>query len=116
MHSRYEEDMSRPQQNAYVHSYFINIINQGSHSVQLINRHWFITDATGAVREVKGPGVIGKQPVLEPGESYQYGSWSPIATPIGKMRGYYEMVRLADQFKFNVGVPEFKLISTFKLN
>ena len=94
----------------------MNIINNSAHRVQLLNRHWFITDATNTTREVKGPGVIGKQPILDPGESHQYGSWSPVSTPIGKMRGYYEMERLADGHRFMVEVPEFKLISSFKLN
>lgn len=116
MHTRYEPEISKPHQHAYVHSYHINIINNSSHRVQLLNRYWLITDASNQSREVRGPGVIGKQPILDPGESHQYGSWSPVTTPLGKMRGYYEMVRLADNFNFIVDVPEFKLISTFKLN
>jgi ApaG protein len=90
--SRYSPEHSRPAQGEWVFQYTVRITNQGSDTVQLLSRHWMITDATGEVREVKGPGVVGQQPMLRPGESFKYSSWSPLSTPIGMMYGAYQMV------------------------
>ncbi len=72
--------------------YTVTITNQGASTVQLLDRHWIITDANGAVEEVRGPGVVGRQPVLRPGESFEYTSGCPLATPFGSMNGSYRMV------------------------
>jgi ApaG protein len=100
---------SRPQEALYVFAYTITLTNHGTEPVQLLSRHWIITDGTGSVREVKGEGVIGKQPVLEPGASFQYSSFSPIATPTGNMRGSYEMKGLSSGGSFRARIPLFFL-------
>jgi ApaG protein len=90
--SRHSAENSRPEQGQWVFEYTVRITNQGTDTVQLLSRHWIITDALEQVREVKGPGVIGEQPVLEPGQSFQYSSWCPLITPTGMMHGTYQMV------------------------
>ena len=90
--SEYAPDKSRPQQNEWFFLYTVRITNEGSEPVQLVTRHWVITDGTGRVEEVRGPGVVGKQPTLKPGESFEYTSECPLATPFGVMEGTYQMV------------------------
>ncbi|HWB99935.1 MAG TPA: Co2+/Mg2+ efflux protein ApaG [Bryobacteraceae bacterium] len=90
--SRHVPENSRLSQEEWVFQYTIRITNQGQDTVQLISRHWIITDALEHIEEVKGPGVVGQQPVLSPGESFQYSSWCPLRTPTGSMRGTYQMV------------------------
>ena len=90
--SRYIREKSDPLQNRWFFAYDIRISNDGDDIVQLLNRHWIITDANGQVEEVKGPGVVGNQPVLAPGESFEYTSFCPLTTPFGTMEGSYEMV------------------------
>jgi len=90
--SRYIREKSDPLQNRWLFAYDIRISNGGDEIVQLRNRHWIITDANGQVEEVKGPGVVGNQPVLAPGESFEYTSFCPLKTPFGTMEGSYEMV------------------------
>lgn len=114
--SSYHPSASKPQQGIYVHGYIVRITNHGSHTVQLLRRHWYISDATATVREVEGAGVIGQQPTIEPGAMHEYASWSPIPTPLGKMWGAFQMVRLADNYVFDAVVPEFPLVAAFKLN
>ena len=92
----------------YVFSYAITIINSGSAAAQLISRHWIITDANNNVQEVRGLGVIGEQPLLQPGERYEYNSGSSIPTPVGTMRGSYQMVA-TDGTRFDAPIPEFVL-------
>jgi ApaG protein len=106
---QYLADQSRPEQSLYVFAYTITISNRGSEAVQLLSRHWLITDGTGSTREVKGEGVVGQQPVLQPGEGYQYSSFSPIATPTGNMRGSYTMKVLETGETFSAKVPLFFL-------
>jgi ApaG protein len=89
--SQFSKENSRPSHGEWVFQYTVRITNQSQETVQLISRHWIITDATDQVREVKGPGVVGEQPVLAPGQSFQYSSWCPLTTPIGMMRGSYQM-------------------------
>src|SRR5271165_3791196 len=91
--SRYSRDNSRPAQNEWVFEYTVRITNEGRDTVQLLSRHWIITDAFDGVKEIKGPGVVGEQPVLAPGQSFKYSSWCPLKTPTGTMRGSYQMVR-----------------------
>ena len=112
----YQADYSKPNQNKYIHSYRITIENQSDHTVQLLRRHWIITDSTGIVREVDGEGVIGKKPVLEPGSTYQYESWCPLTSALGKMEGTFLMQNESNKAQFRVRVPEFQLIAPFKLN
>ncbi len=107
---------SIPMQHRYVFAYRITIHNQSPDTVQLLRRHWYIVESNGIVREVEGEGVVGLQPTLQPGENHQYTSWCPIMTDIGKMYGTFQMVRLADEAKFEVQIPEFKLMPPFKMN
>ena len=79
--SRYSAENSRPLEDNWVFQYTVRITNQGPETVQLISRHWIITDGSQHTEEVKGPGVVGEQPVLAPGESFQYSSWCPLKTP-----------------------------------
>ena len=98
-----DEDASR-----YVFAYTITITNKGTVGAQLISRHWVITDADNETQEVRGLGVIGEQPKLKPGESYEYSSGSALGTPVGTMRGTYQMVA-EDGTKFDAPIPEFTL-------
>ncbi len=84
--------------------------------MKLLRRHWHIYDANGVVREVEGEGVVGQQPVLEPGDSHQYVSGCNLKTGLGKMRGTYQMERLADGRNFTVEIPEFTLVVPYRLN
>lgn len=90
--SEFAPDRSRPAQGHWFFLYTITIANEGPDTVQLVSRHWVITDGSGHVEEVQGPGVVGEQPVLEPGEAFTYTSGCPLATPFGKMEGTYQMV------------------------
>lgn len=90
--SEYAPERSRPDQQQWFFLYTITITNDGDDTVQLVSRHWIITDGSGRVEEVKGPGVIGQQPVLAPGEAFTYTSGCPLTTPFGKMEGTYQMV------------------------
>ena len=92
----------------YVFAYTIRITNEGAASAQLISRHWIITDAANQVQEVRGLGVIGEQPVLRPGESFEYSSGSSLPTPVGTMRGSYQMVA-EDGTQFDAEIPSFTL-------
>lgn len=109
----YLEDQSSPSDEHYVWAYQIKIENVGRERVQLINRHWRITDANGHVEEVQGPGVVGEQPVLEPGESFEYTSGTPLGTPSGIMAGSYEMETGGGE-RFEVEVPAFSLDSPYQ--
>src|SRR5215212_4155035 len=90
--SRHSPENSRPLEDEWVFQYTVRITNQGSDTVQLLNRHWIITDGLKQVQEVKGPGVVGQQPVLAPGESFKYSSWCTLRTPMGTMHGSYQML------------------------
>jgi len=106
------EDQSDPDRQNYLWAYTIEIENRGDVTVQLISRHWMITDASGRVETVRGPGVVGEQPVLEPGQRFSYTSGSPLKTPSGFMRGSFEMSR-ASGGKFDAIVPLFSLDSPY---
>lgn len=108
------EDQSEPDEHRYVWAYNIKITNNGRHTVQLLNRYWHITDAMGHVEEVRGPGVVGKQPVLGPGDTFEYTSGCPLNTPSGVMVGSYEMTR-DDGMRFDIDVPAFSLDSPFEV-
>lgn len=90
--SSYVPERSDPEQNNWFFIYTVEIANQGGAPTQLVSRHWIITDAEGRVREVRGPGVVGEQPTLAPGESFTYTSACPLDTPFGTMHGTYQMV------------------------
>ncbi len=112
----YSEEYSKPSLREFVFTYQVTIQNLGAFTVQLLNRHWFIFDTAGFLREVQGDGVVGEQPILQPGESYNYQSWSNLSTEIGKMYGYYTMRETARKQQFKALIPEFDLIAPFKLN
>jgi len=103
---RYAPENSRPLHRDWVFQYTVRITNQSEETVQLISRHWIITDGLDHVEEVKGPGVVGEQPVLAPGESYKYSSWCPLTTPTGVMRGTYQMAR-TDGEQFDIEIAPF---------
>ena len=105
---RYLPDQSDEKGGRYVFAYTIRIQNTGNTTAQLISRHWIITDAQGLVQEVRGLGVVGAQPVLQPGESHEYTSGTAIATPVGTMKGSYQMVA-EDGTRFEAPIPEFTL-------
>jgi ApaG protein len=106
--TQYLAEQSDEAEGRYVFAYTITIRNVGNVTAQLISRHWIITDAQGLVQEVRGLGVVGAQPVLKPGESHEYTSGTAIATPVGTMRGSYQMVA-ADGTRFEAPIPEFTL-------
>ncbi len=104
------EDQSDPDGSRFVWAYHVRIENRGDRVVQLMTRHWRITDANGRTQEVRGPGVVGEQPVLKPGESFEYTSGAPLSTPTGFMAGSYGMVDEAGG-DFDVAIPAFSLDS-----
>ena len=114
--TNYLPDYSSPAQEHYVFAYKIDILNGSEYTVKLLRRHWYIYDANGVVREVEGEGVVGQQPVLEPGESHQYVSGCNLKSGMGKMRGSYQMERLVDGREFSVEIPEFTLMVPYRLN
>lgn len=109
----YLEEQSAPADNHYVWAYQVQIENTGAETVQLLNRHWRITDSQGRMQEVRGAGVVGEQPRLGPGESFEYTSGTPLPTPSGIMVGSYEMVT-ADGRRFEVAIPAFSLDSPYQ--
>lgn len=104
----YLEDQSEPEESRYVWGYRITIANNSSEKVQLRSRYWQITDGNGRIEEVRGAGVIGEQPTLNPGDSYQYSSGCPLGTTSGVMLGHYEM-QTSDGNAFQVDIPAFSL-------
>ena len=113
--SRYSAENSRPLEDNWVFQYTVRITNQGPETVQLISRHWIITDGSRHTEEVQGPGVVGEQPVLAPGESFQYSSWCPLRTPTGNMRGTYQMAR-ANGDQFDIVIAPFALKARYAVN
>ncbi|HWZ33422.1 MAG TPA: Co2+/Mg2+ efflux protein ApaG [Bryobacteraceae bacterium] len=113
--SRYSPENSRPFEDEWVFQYTVRITNESAETVQLISRHWIITDGLEHVEEVKGPGVVGEQPVLAPGESFKYSSWCPLKTPTGVMQGTYQMVR-TDGTPFEIEIARFGLKARYVVN
>jgi ApaG protein len=107
---QYLEEESSPEEGRYVWAYTIDILNEGTETVQLRTRHWRITDATGHTEEVRGPGVVGQTPVLEPGTSFRYTSGCPLTTPSGIMVGSYQMTTESGE-RIEVAIPAFSLDS-----
>ncbi len=106
--SQYLADQSEPQDGRYVFAYRIAIVNTGNVAAQLISRHWLIRDAEARVQEVRGLGVVGHQPLLQPGERFEYSSGCVLATPVGSMRGSYQMTA-EDGTQFEASIGEFTL-------
>lgn len=105
-------DQSEPDAHRFVWAYRIRIANNSRRQVQLLTRHWIITDGEGRVEHVRGPGVVGEQPILNPGESFEYTSGCPLSTPTGMMVGTYQMTD-GDGEAFDVDIPAFSLDSPF---
>ena len=105
---QYLPDQSEPEKSQFVWAYTVRIENGGDVAVQLRSRHWKITDGLGRLQEVKGPGVVGKTPLLRPGEVFEYTSGTPLSTPSGIMGGTYQMVDEAGE-KFDIEIPTFSL-------
>lgn len=105
---QYLAEQSDPENNRYLFAYTMTIVNVGDVPAQLVSRHWIITDANNEKQEVRGLGVVGKQPLLKPGESFQYTSGSSLTTPVGTMKGSYQMVA-EDGTHFEADIPEFVL-------
>ena len=112
----YQQDYSNPMQSEYMFAYRIAIENHNSFPVKLHRRHWHIFDSNGSYREVEGEGVVGVQPVLSPGEKYQYVSGCNLKTEMGKMHGTYQMENLNSKQLFDVNIPHFEMFVPFKNN
>ena len=113
--AEYSDEHSRPQLNQWFFLYTITITNESERVVQLLARHWIITDATQKVDEVRGPGVVGEQPTLRPGESFEYTSGCPLSTPFGAMEGSYQMVGEKGD-PFDVTIERFLLMEPNSIN
>ena len=106
--TQYLEDQSDPDAGHYFFAYNVTLRNTGAVAAQLLSRHWLITDAEGKTEEVRGLGVIGRQPLLQPGEFFEYTSGCPLTTPVGTMQGSYQMLA-EDGVRFEAEIPEFIL-------
>lgn len=106
--AEYDPGRSNPDQNQWFFLYTVRITNEGRDTVRLISRHWIITDAMGKVEEVRGPGVVGKQPVLAPGQSFEYTSGCPLTLPFGSMHGTYQMLNDRNE-DFEIEIAPFTL-------
>lgn len=113
---RYVPEQSDPASQQYLFAYHITIRNEGSETVQLLSRHWVITAGDGKIEEVRGPGVVGYQPVLRPGEEFQYTSGCPLTTPVGTMHGEFNMVVQASGEAFDARISPFRLAVPGVLN
>jgi ApaG protein len=113
--SRYAPDQSQPHSNQWMFLYTVDISNEGDETVQLVTRHWIITDGTGHIEEVRGPGVVGKQPVLAPGQSFRYTSGCPLSTPFGTMHGTYQMIT-QDGEQFDAQIAPFTLSEPYTVH
>lgn len=112
----YQQDYSNPLQSEFMFAYRITIENHNAFPVKLHSRHWHIFDSSGTYREVEGEGVVGMQPVIHPGEEYQYVSGCNLHTEMGRMHGTYLMENFNNQHQFEVAIPPFEMIAPFKYN
>ena len=112
----YQDEYSNPLNEDFMFAYRIEIENLTDHTIQLKRRTWSIFDSNGTNRQVEGNGVVGVQPIIEPGNSHVYVSGCNLNTEIGSMKGYYSMIRVSDQTSFDVDIPEFELIAPYRLN
>lgn len=115
VHSEYAPDKSEPSRNQWFFLYTVAISNEGTETVQLLTRHWLITHGTGHIDEVRGPGVVGEQPILKPGESFEYTSGCPLPTPFGVMEGTYLMVTEAGE-RFDAKIAPFTLSEPYTVH
>ena len=113
--TEYDPQRSQPEGNRWFYLYTVTISNRGEETVQLLSRHWIITDADGQTEEVQGPGVVGHQPVLEPGQAFRYTSGCPLPSPYGTMHGTYQMVT-PDGDSFDAEIAPFELAEPFLVN
>lgn len=113
--SEYAPDRSDPGKNQWFFLYTVTIANEGTDTVQLLTRHWVVTDGTGHVEEIRGPGVVGKQPILKPGESFEYTSGCPLPTAFGMMEGTYQMIAQAGE-RFDVKIAPFTLSEPYTVH
>ena len=113
--ARYVPERSRPMMNEFFFAYTIRISNEGRETVQLVSRQWLIEDAEGHTEEVRGPGVVGEQPVLAPGEAFEYTSACPLTTPFGSMRGTYQMVTEGGE-RFDAEIARFHLAEPYSIH
>jgi ApaG protein len=113
--TRLDDERSAPGENQWFYLYTVTISNEGPETVQLLSRHWIITDGEGRIEEVRGPGVVGYQPTLEPGQSFEYTSGCPLPTPFGSMHGTYQMVT-ADGETFDAEIAPFELSQPYLVN
>ncbi len=110
----YMEEESNPADHEFRWAYRVRIENHGSETVRLLSRYWRITDAMGRIQEVRGAGVVGEQPVLQPGQAFEYQSWTPLQTPSGIMNGHYRMEDRDSGEMFDVAIPAFSLDSPYQ--
>ena len=115
VNAEYVAERSRPADSHWFFAYHIRISNEGTETVKLVSRHWIITDAHGEEEEVRGPGVVGAQPVLEPGEQFEYTSFCPLETSFGSMRGTYQMVTRTGE-QFDAEIAAFALVEPYSVN
>lgn len=114
--STYQSEYSNPENEHFMFAYRITIENLSEYTVQLVRRHWNIYDSIGLNKQVDGDGVVGEQPILEPGQMHQYVSGCNLKSDMGFMEGYYEMIREMDNSIFHVHIPRFNLIANYRLN
>jgi ApaG protein len=113
--SRFIPERSNQEMSIFFFAYWITIKNQGKTSAQLLNRYWHIMDADGRINEVRGEGVVGEKPLINPGKSFKYNSFCPLPTEFGFMQGYYEM-QGKDKSTFQIEIPQFRLASPHSAN
>lgn len=113
--STFVPERSDPATKQWFFAYRIRVANEGQETAQLVSRHWVITDANGKVEEIRGPGVVGKQPVLSPGRSFEYTSFCPLATSFGTMHGTFQMITQSRE-EFDVTVAPFSLCEPYAIN
>lgn len=116
VYSKYWPLHSIPKENHYFFVYFITIENKSNYSIKLIKRHWNIFDSTSEKREVKGDGVVGETPVIEPGQKFEYNSGCNLNSDMGYMKGYYTLVDMSNDYEFKVEIPRFDLVIPAKMN
>src|SRR5688572_12774919 len=114
--TQYQEEQSDPSNELFLFAYRITIENHGDHVIQLMRRHWYIFDSIAEMREVEGEGVVGQQPILQPGDSHTYISACNLRSDMGKMSGTYLFERLSDGSRFEVSIPEFTMLVPLRLN
>jgi len=114
--SYYQPEYSTPVNHEFMFAYRITLDNKNDFPVQLLSRHWYIFDSEGTKREISGEGVVGVQPIIKPGESYQYVSGCNLHSEMGRMFGYYTLKNISNNREFEVTIPEFYMTAPFKMN